>query len=157
MVREHEVFDIHNDTFHLYVWCEPGEPITTILRSANERGILLKTPYDFDEDENLQVTTVGKGDNVIDSLSDIYEVIDEDVEFIMEKTSEYQPQLDEDDYESLLTQRQREVLEVAIEKGYYSVPRETSYEEIGEEAGVSAVTVGQILRRAKARLIRNLF
>ena len=52
-----------------------------------------------------------------------------------------------------LTDRQREVLEVAYERGYFRIPREVSLDELGEELGVTGSTASGILRRAIASLV----
>lgn len=47
-----------------------------------------------------------------------------------------------------LTPRQREVLVLAYERGYFRTPREVSLDELGEELGVTGSTVSGLLRRA---------
>lgn len=47
-----------------------------------------------------------------------------------------------------LTERQREALEVALELGYFEIPRRVSTAELGEELGVSGQAVSERLRRA---------
>lgn len=56
-----------------------------------------------------------------------------------------------------LTDRQREVLEVAHELGYYDRPSRASQEAIAAELGCSASTVGEHLRKAEKRLVEEVF
>lgn len=58
--------------------------------------------------------------------------------------------------DALLTDRQREVLSVAVENGYYEIPRETTYEEIAAELGVSAGTVSEHLQKVEATVLSTL-
>ncbi|MFB6309918.1 MAG: helix-turn-helix domain-containing protein [Salinirussus sp.] len=53
----------------------------------------------------------------------------------------------------VLTEEQRETLAAAYEAGYFTEPRETSLEELGESLGLSASAVGGRLKRAMKALI----
>lgn len=52
-----------------------------------------------------------------------------------------------------LTSRQRETMALAVEMGYYELPRQTSTEAIGTQMGVTRRTVETHLRRAEKKLI----
>lgn len=52
-----------------------------------------------------------------------------------------------------LTDRQREVIEIAYQEGYYEVPRQASAEDIASELQVDASTVSEHLQRAERNLL----
>ena len=54
------------------------------------------------------------------------------------------------------TARQREVLQVAIEQGYYELPREVTTAEVAERVGVERRTAEDHLRRAERKLVEAL-
>jgi len=54
-----------------------------------------------------------------------------------------------------LTTPQRDTLTYAVEKGYYSLPRRTSTQDIAEEFGISDQAVTERLRRAIDTLVTN--
>lgn len=54
-----------------------------------------------------------------------------------------------------LTDTQRDLLQVAYERGYYETPRSTSQAELASEFDVSPSSVSQRLRRATAELVDN--
>ncbi|MEF8882020.1 MAG: helix-turn-helix domain-containing protein [Halapricum sp.] len=54
-----------------------------------------------------------------------------------------------------LTTPQRETLSYAVEKGYYSLPRRSSTQDIAEEFGISDQAVTERLRRAIDTLVTN--
>lgn len=58
------------------------------------------------------------------------------------------------DSDALLTDRQRELLEIAIREGYYEVPRECTLAELAETDGIDKATASTILRRGEATLIK---
>lgn len=54
-----------------------------------------------------------------------------------------------------LTPEQHEALVLALDEGYFDVPRATSVETLGEKLDISANSVSQRLRRGNAALVRN--
>lgn len=66
------------------------------------------------------------------------------------------PLLADADARSGLTDRQREVLLVAHERGYYRIPRETTTAEVAEVVGVDRRTAEEHLRRAEQKLMDGL-
>ncbi len=55
-----------------------------------------------------------------------------------------------------LTDRQREVLEVALHSGYFEWPREASGEEVADTIGIAPATFSQHLRRAQRHVFDRL-
>lgn len=56
-----------------------------------------------------------------------------------------------------LTERQREVLEMAHRRGYYDWPRKATQEELADELGITTSTFTQHLRSAEQKLIAMVF
>jgi predicted DNA binding protein len=56
------------------------------------------------------------------------------------------------DVESL-TSRQRSIVEVALEEGYFDYPRRISLRTLAKKVGVSASTVSEVLRRAEKKIL----
>lgn len=56
--------------------------------------------------------------------------------------------------EPLLTDRQRELLETAVEAGYYDSPRACSLTELAEQVGAAKSTVSETLHRAEGAVVR---
>ncbi|QCW02027.1 helix-turn-helix domain-containing protein [Natrinema pallidum] len=54
-----------------------------------------------------------------------------------------------------ITDRQREALQVALEEGYFDVPRETTLSAIAEKLEISDQALSARLRRGQANLLRN--
>lgn len=57
------------------------------------------------------------------------------------------------DNQDLLTDRQREVLERALQMGYFEVPRDCTLADIASELDVDKSTASEIIRRAQARIV----
>jgi len=54
-----------------------------------------------------------------------------------------------------LTDRQQELLELALEMGYYDVPRDATAKEVAREVGLNDSTVSEHLRRAERNLVSS--
>lgn len=54
-----------------------------------------------------------------------------------------------------LTDPQREALEKAVERGYFKVPREVSFAELGEELEISEQAVSERVRRAADKVLHR--
>jgi GAF domain-containing protein/predicted DNA binding protein len=61
------------------------------------------------------------------------------------------------EFESALTDRQREVLRTAYESGYFEMPRESSGQDVADQLGISQPTVNHHLRESQRRLLGLLF
>lgn len=56
-----------------------------------------------------------------------------------------------------LTDRQREVLEAALEAGYYEWPRECTGEDVASELGITSATFSEHVNAAERKLLAALF
>jgi predicted DNA binding protein len=56
----------------------------------------------------------------------------------------------------ILSERQRDVFELARERGYYNWPREVNATELADELGISKATFLEHLRKAEAKLLTSL-
>ena len=61
------------------------------------------------------------------------------------------------DPSELLTDRQREFMSEAIERGYYESPRRCSLTKLADDLGVSKSTVSVVLHRAEETIIKEFF
>ncbi|WP_254764314.1 helix-turn-helix domain-containing protein [Natrinema marinum] len=61
----------------------------------------------------------------------------------------------EDDYG--LTEAQYEALSLAVERGYFKVPREVEYEELADELGVSVQAFSERVRRGADKVLESAF
>lgn len=55
-----------------------------------------------------------------------------------------------------LTERQRKVLDIALEMGYYETPRRTTHADIAERASLEPATVSRHLQRIESHTLRAL-
>ena len=82
------------------------------------------------------------------------ELDDEFEEFGIHPTYETIESIDDSDDEpmNVLTDSQRRSIELAVDRGYYQVPREVSLQELAREMDISHQALSERLRRAEKRL-----
>lgn len=75
----------------------------------------------------------------------------------MAYTVEYVKRTDATAPPAVLTSRQSEVLAVALDRGFFAIPREATVADVADEVGVSKSTASDILRRAQRNLTQWYF
>jgi predicted DNA binding protein len=104
----------------------------------------------IDDEGGLHMRVAGDPDNIREAAMMRPETVDIQLE---ETDGEGANRIDT---ETLLTERQQEVLAVAIEKGYYEIPRQATNEEIAADMDCSTSTVGEHLRKIESRIISEV-
>jgi predicted DNA binding protein len=131
---------------------EPTEAVRRSLELQRESLLVVETPIQITSDNHLKITYLGTDE----TFSKLYEYADEmeQLSFDILKMGDYDA--DKSSFNRMITSRQEEVLETAVDLGYYRDPRQASLEEIGEVVGISPGTVGEHLRKAEERVFTEL-
>lgn len=133
-----------------YLQCRSIGLIGDLLAILYAHDIVLDWPIDHRELDGTQGSRV----TVIGTRSGIQQAVAElpgEVTFELEKTGTYNP--DTGHFSGLLTDSQMELLELAVQEGYYEVPRETTHRDLASKLSLSAGTVSDRLQRIERRLI----
>ena len=133
-----------------YLHFEPSDTVLSLLTLVQENEVVLRTPIDCLDDGGVRVTIVGDDRTIQRTV----EGIPDDLTLSLEGIGDYHP--DSDQLYSVLTERQREILETAVEMGYYEVPRGATHEDIARAIGLSAGTVGEHLRKVEGKVLSTL-
>ncbi len=65
--------------------------------------------------------------------------------------------IDADRPETLLTDRQQEVMETALREGYFTIPRERTLSDLAETLDIDKSTASDVIRRGENRLMKWFF
>jgi predicted DNA binding protein len=131
---------------------EPTETVRRSLELQRESTLMIETPIQFTDDDHLKVTCLGT-DEAFKTLSE--HVGDaESITFDVLEVGDYEA--DGSSFSRLITTRQEEVLEAAVDLGYYSEPRQASLEDVGGAVGIAPGTVGEHLRKVEERVFGEL-
>ena len=152
----HDEHDHPAETAHLgddtlvYTHHEPSDVAYDLLTVANEHSVVVDTPIEFSDDDEVQVRLIGSAQ----SLQSAFGAAPEDAQVTVEKTGEYRPGTER--LFTDLTDRQRETLLTALEMGYYDNPRRATYSDIAGELDCTATTVGEHLRKIEGYVLREI-
>ncbi|MFB6164695.1 MAG: helix-turn-helix domain-containing protein [Haloarculaceae archaeon] len=148
--RIHDYTVSGGDTWYSYVHFEPNEPLRAFLATQRESEVILEMPVEILDDYEYRVTFVGRETQFQAELDAMPPFVD----IRVLRTGTYRPDVGQ--LLGELTARQREILEVAFEAGYYEDPRQTTHQDIAERVGCTSATVGEHLRKVEARVFAEL-
>lgn len=140
-VTDIEVLQQHED--EALVQFETSNPL--LLLPARGSNVPLEMPFDISDGEVTWEVTAPS-----DRLSELGTQLEEfgisfSVEYIRQQTGR----------ERLLTDRQREVVEAAVEAGYYDTPRRCSLTELAEQIDIAKSTCSNTLHRTEEAIIKE--
>ena len=138
------------DDLQAYIHFVPNATTLALMELTREHELVLDTPIEYNPDGSIRVSVIGQDDVVQKAIDHV----PDNVRLELEQLSDYDPELRE--LSSLLTDRQREILDAAVEVGYYQVPRKATHEDIADLVGISTTTVGEHLRKIEARLLSEI-
>jgi DNA-binding CsgD family transcriptional regulator len=136
--------------FYCYVYLRPTEPDGTLLALCYEHALIIETPVRFNDDGSLRMRIIGQHETLRDALA----AIPDGVRVTVEEVGRYTP--GRKDARSLLTDRQREIFETAVERGYYRIPRGITQTELADELGLAPSTVDEHLRKAESTMLSSI-
>lgn len=131
---------------------EPTAEIRRGLELQRESFLILETPIHFTASDTLKLTYLGT-DKTFKELSDYVEEV-ENITFEILDMGDFET--DTSSFSRMITPRQEEVLEAAVEVGYYSEPRQGSLDDIAEVVGIAPGTVGEHLRKVEERVFKEI-
>lgn len=141
-----DVFAVEGGGLRAYVRIGPDNVATRLMTVIEEYDLEVERPLEITGDGGLKVTVKGDMESMREAAIDRPAGVDIE----LDEAGEAGPAVD---LGSVLTDRQREVLDLAIAKGYYEIPREATNRDIAADLGCSASTVGEHLRKIEARII----
>jgi len=149
LVLEFDVTRIGDDRGYAYVHSEPHPTEWLLYEAFDREGLLVVSPIGYNPDGSVDVRIVGP----TAGLQAIVEAIPDGVETSIERVGEYD--LGRRAIPGPLPPRQREALAVAMDAGYYEVPKEATRDEVAERLGCAPSTASEHLRKAEACLVRT--
>lgn len=134
-----------------YVHARVPPAIRPFLELPRRHEVFFDFPIEGTRDGGLRVVMIGETNEV---LQRALSAVPAGVDLTVERIGPYPES--PGSVARLLTDRQREVLDVAMELGYYEVPRRTTHREVADRLGVSVATVSEHLQKIEARVFGTL-
>jgi predicted DNA binding protein len=145
-IEEYSTAREGDDAFHLYVRERLREEETRLAAAFERETVLVVPPVEFRADRTMRLWLVGRSDDLQAVLDDLPGAVTVDVLEVGTYTRAVG---------GVLTDRQREAVEVASGVGYYEVPRTGGIEDVASALGCAVSTASELLRRAEARLVAD--
>ncbi|WP_435345973.1 helix-turn-helix domain-containing protein [Haloarchaeobius sp. HRN-SO-5] len=141
---------IDDDAAHVWV-CEETRPETRAWRDAfADRQLIVVPPIRFDDEATMEMTIVGDGGDIHDTLENVPPAVDVTVDEI----GTYDRR--GGTLAGTLTDRQLAAASTALRLGYYEVPREGTLDDVAETLGCAESTASVLLRRAERDVISRV-
>lgn len=139
-------------THYLFHHGHPSEEISALIGLLEEFHLMVVLPLLFDSKSGATVDIVGE----FESLQRVFEQFPPDIrrQTTIEQVGDYVPT--QPGILSILTARQQEVLNAAVEVGYYATPRTGTAEDVANAVGCAPSTASEHLRKLEARLFTHL-
>jgi len=136
--------------WYSYTRFEPTAVTERMLSLRYDTGLAMEMPIETQADGSMLVTLVGPEGAFADAIP----TDDADFDVEVAETGQHHPDLD--DLFLSLTDRQREVLEAAVDRGYYDDPRQATHADVADAVDVAPSTVGEHLRKIERRVFAQL-
>ncbi|WP_167768491.1 helix-turn-helix domain-containing protein [Haloarcula amylovorans] len=147
----YDVFDTENGDLYVFVHSHPRPELAELLRIVERHRLLVELPIEL-EAESVTVRIAGASAALHDAMDDLPADATADVR--IEQLGAYDPEIDA--ARSALTDRQRTVLDAAVDVGYYATPRTATIEDVAAAAECAESTASEHLRKIEARLLPRL-
>ena len=133
-----------------YMHLKGNFTVKALLTIVQMFEFVLDTPIECTEGCGVRVRLIGDDATLQTAIA----TIPDPLEVTLEANSDYDPTLD--DVFASLTPRQREILTIAVEEGYYQIPRRVTIEEIADALSLDSSTVGEHLQKIEACLVQEM-
>lgn len=150
-VLDYEVFTSHDGEHTVHVHVEPDERIADLLALVSRHRLVVDMPIRV-ENGRVRVRVIGDAARLHEAVSDLSADMRSDLS--VERIGDYVPEAD--DLRSVLTDRQRTVLDAAVEVGYFETPRRATIEDVAAAADCAPSTASEHLRKIEARVLPRL-
>ena len=149
-VREYDLTPGDDGRFYAAVRADTAPVQQALFAAADREGLVVTSSLEHTDDGGVTFETVGE----TEALQAAFDAVPEGIEVEVERVGGAATDLAGPT--SVLSERQREAVEVAVAVGYYDVPRTASHEAVAEKLGCAPSTASEHLRKAESKLLRAL-
>ena len=143
-----EVLEIHEeDEAGILVSIRCTHPLA--LSALELSNIYVYPPYGIDAKNGLEFRIFGISSSIRSFLEFVREVMPPDTISVQTIKNGSSKDLD------FLTEKQREVLELAVSRGYYEDGKEVTLKQLADEIGIARSTTGEHLKRAESEVLKR--
>lgn len=147
----YDIERIDERSCYVYVRDATTDSLQEMFSPIVSGGLIVVPPIEYEPDGTVVFSMFGPDDEVQEAIEAVSVPVDMTIEAVggLAGTTAV--------IESHLTDRQRDVVETAVELGYYDIPRSASQEDIAAELECAPSTIAEHLRKSEARILRTHF
>lgn len=141
---------LNDESFYVYVEHATRDEDAAFREPFLHHRVLTIPPIEFSDEGHTKMEIIGRA-------ADIQAVVDEfprEFDVHIDQVSSYKQGLGAT--ASLLTERQHEAVTVAVDLGYYDVPRTATVADVAAELGCASSTASTHLQKAHAHLAHKI-
>ena len=143
-----EVLEMHEeDESGILVSIRCTHPLA--LSAVELSNIYVYPPYGIDSKNGLEFRIFGISSSIRSFLDFVRTVMPPDSVSVQTIKNGSQKDFD------FLTEKQREVLELAVRRGYYDDNSEVTLKQLADELGIARSTIGEHLKRAESAAVKR--
>lgn len=146
-VIDTEMVPAGEEAFYTVVKGEMTEGMADLFDAIIDVTAIPVPPIEYHPDGTVSFTLVGPADEIQTAIERVPEPVQVSIEEVGGMMAV--PGL----AETLLSTRQRETLDAALELGYYDIPREASHEDVADAVGCAPSTAAEHLRKAESKVL----
>ena len=143
------VHEENEDGVLISLFCSHPLAITAIELS----NIHIQPPYGISEKNGMEMRISGLSNSIRRFISLIRIVLPPDNISVQS----FQRENNDNIWETILTERQVQVLSHAIRKGFYSMDRNVTLKQLADEMEMARSTYGEHIRRAEVEIMNKIF
>lgn len=149
-VIECQITSIDDASAHVWA-CEETRPETQAWREAfMDRQLIVVPPIRFDDEAAIEMTIVGDGGDIHDTL----ENIPSEVDVTVNEIGTYDRR--GGTLAGTLTDRQLAAAGTALQLGYYEIPRDATLADVADKLDCAESTASVLLRRAERDILSRV-
>lgn len=150
-VTEHALLPLTDDSCYCFLSGSVGAPSRTLFEHFTQGSLLTVPPVECHADGTSTFTIVGQDDDIQAAVEEVPPGVSVAVERVG------QQRVAPDSVLGALSARQREAVTVALDEGYYDVPRGATSEAVADRMGCATATAAEHLQKAESTVLRELF
>lgn len=150
-VLNFEIVSVNDERFYAYLQNELNAVSRQLFGTFTRGSLLAVPPLNYSGDGSAMFSVLGSINEIQAAIEEIPSPFDVTIDAVSGMGST--PSL----VETSLSPRQREAVEVAIDLGYYDIPRNGDYEAIAARMGCAPSTAAEHIRKAESKVLRAVF
>lgn len=150
-IIDYDITPVDDEDFYVYIRVQTAETEQQLIAAFTRPSLVVIPPIEYRDDGSVHYTIVGSSED----LHAAVDAVPSDIHVTIEQVGDY----DQNPLTptSILTERQREALQLGIDVGYYDVPRTGTVKDIAQEMSCAPGTAAEHLQKAESIVVTSLF